>query len=178
MGELPAEEIVAVDESSSHLSMSPAYGRGPKGERVPDTKPKSRGENVTMIGAIGMTGVVALNPLIGSNNGEMFLLWITECLVPFLKPGRIVLMDNSSIHKVAGVREAIEAAGASVLFIPPYSPEFNPIEECWSKVKTFLRRCKARVLGDLLDAIDSAVDEVTAMDCRGWFSHAGYAPST
>jgi len=178
MKSLQPEDIVAVDESGSHQSMSPAYGRAPAGERVYDSKPKNRGKNVTMIGAITLGGMIAMTSRLGSTDGDAFLAWVREVLVPVLRIGQVVLMDNAPIHKVAGVREAIEAAGATRLLIPPYSPEFNPIEECWSKIKNLLRRAKARTLDALLSAIEDAGGAVSAQDCLGWFSHAGYLPST
>jgi len=110
----------------------------------------------------------------GAVDGAVFLAYVCEMLVPTLSPGDIVVMDNLGAHKVVGVREAIEAKGARVEYLPPYSPDFNPIEKCWSKIKTFLRKAKARTRADLEAALKDALLQITQADVRAWFAHCGY----
>ncbi len=136
--------------------------------------PQNYGENVTMLAALGVGGVQAPMTVNGAVDGEVFLSYVREVLVPTLAEGDIVVMDNLKAHKVAGVREAIEACGARLEYLPPYSPDFNPIEECWSKVKTALRKAKARTREALEAALKEALATVTQADARAWFAHCGY----
>ena len=137
-------------------------------------KCRRSGENVSTIGAMGLDGVRAALSLSGVVDGETLAFFATEILAPRLNPGEIVLMDNCPIHKVDEVSEAIEAAGASVWFIPAYSPDLNPIENCWSKVKSVLRSIKARTLEELLDALVEEFASITLEDISAWFIHCGY----
>lgn len=114
----------------------------------------------------------------GATTGEVFLAFVEQALVPVLQRGQKVIMDNLSAHKVAGVREAIEAAGAELIFLPPYSPDMNPIERAWSKLKNSLRTSAARTINLLEEAVGEALIEVTPFDCAGWFENCGYDPST
>ena len=114
-------------------------------------------------------------PFSGALNGEKFKDYLRDCLVPKLRQGDVVIMDNLRSHKVQGVKELLESAGASALYLPPYSPDLNPIEQMWSKVKACLRAVKARTVADLLLAIPLAFSSVTALDALGWFSHSGYS---
>ena len=127
-----------------------------------------------MISAISLEGVVASMALPGATDGVAFETYITRLLVPQLKPGQIVVMDNLSVHKRSGVLEAIEAVGCAVWFLPPYSPDLNPIESMWSKVKASLRKLAARCFEPLIHAIGQALHTVTAADCRGFFEGYGY----
>ena len=152
--------------------MTPAYGRAPRGERVEDSVPASW-ESVTVIAALGLDGVRAPLALPGAVNAATFETYVEEVLVPALRPGDVVVFDNLSSHLGPAVFEAIERAGASVLPLPPYSPDFTPIEEMFSKFKEFLRRISARAKEHLYDAIGEGFREVTVQDILGWFRHAG-----
>lgn len=155
--------------------MTRLFGRAAKGVRVADAIPTNHGDNLTLIGSLSCTGLEAVMTINGPVNTMVFRAYVTQVLVPTLAPGDIVVMDNLGSHKVAGIREAIEAVGAHLVYLPPYSPDYSPIEPCWSKLKTFLRAAKARTREALEDAIRSAIDTITAADARGWFLHCGYA---
>jgi transposase len=127
-----------------------------------------------MIAALFSTGLKAMMTVEGGTTAEVFLAYITQVLVPTLRRGNIVVMDNLGVHKVAGVKEAIEAVGASILYLPPYSYDFNPIELAWSKLKEHLRSAEARNREDLDEAIAAGMDQITQKDARGWFRHCGY----
>lgn len=171
---LDSENLVFLDEFGANLAMVPRYGRAKSGERVHINKPTKRGPNVTFAGAMTLEGVITLVALAGSCTKERFLAWTAEVLVPLLREGQTVVMDNLQAHHNPAVRELIEAAGATILFIPPYSPDMNPIEECWSKIKTFMRVASARTHDALLLAAAMAADMVTPADALGWTLHAGY----
>ena len=156
--------------------MTRRYARAPRNERAKCPKPANWGENLTMIGALGIEGILAFMTIPGSSDGAVFLAFVHEVLVPRLQPGHIVIMDNLSAHKVAGVREAVEDAGATVAYLPPYSPDFNPIELCWAKMKSLLRSTGARTMSALEDAVDNALDSITPTNACNWFRHCGYAP--
>jgi transposase len=166
------ERLVFLDETGTHLAMTPLYGRAPRGERVHDRRPVNRGRNQTLIGALTLDGVETAMTVEGWTNGPVFLAFVVHCLVPILLPGDVVVLDNLGAHKTQDVRDAIENAGATLLFQPPYSPDLNPIEECWSKVKASLRRSKARTRDALVEAMGEALDAVTPKDSLGWFIHA------
>ena len=164
--------LVFVDETGVTTAMTPAYGRAPKGERVEASAPASW-ESVTLIAAMGADGVRAPLALPGAVNAPTFLAYVERVLVPALRRGDVVVFDNLSSHLLPGVFEAIERVGANVLPLPPYSPDFNPIEEMFSKLKEFLRRVGARAREHLYDAIGDGLREVTPQDILGWFRHAG-----
>lgn len=154
--------------------MTRDYGRGLPNQRVEGDRTASYGGNVTMIGAIGLKGMRALMTIGGSADGDVFEIYVREVLRPALKRGDIVIMDKLSVHQVSGIRELIEGRGAKLVYLPPYSPDFNPIEECWSKIKSSLRSMGARTRDALEEAIATAAKMITAKDCRGWFAHCGY----
>jgi transposase len=158
----------------SNLGLTRVYGRAEPGRRVLDHVPGDRGGNVSTIGAIGWDGLRTALSVPGAIDGETMLFFVEELLVPTLKRGDIVGMDNNSIHKLDEIEDAIEAAGAWVLFLPTYSPDLNPIEPCWSKIKSRLRSLKPRTLPDLLDALVVAFSSITRYDILGWFRHCGY----
>jgi transposase len=158
----------------SNLGLTRRYGRATPGQRVLDQVPGDRGGNVSTIGALGVDGLRTGLSVPGAIDGETMLFFVEELLVPTLKRGDIVFMDNNPIHKLDEIEEAIEAVGAWVLFLPAYSPDLNPIENCWSKVKALLRSLKPRTLPDLLDALVTAFASITQHDIRGWFQHCGY----
>ncbi len=164
--------LVFVDETGVTTAMTPAYGRAPRGERVEDSAPASWG-SVTVIAALGLGGVRARLALPGAVNAATFQTDVEQVLVPALRPGDVVVFDNLSSHLGPAVFEAIERAGASVLPLPPYSPDYTPIEEMFSKFKEFLRRIGARAKEHLYDVIGEGLREITAKDILGWFRHAG-----
>lgn len=172
--EIPAERLVFLDESGCNAAMAREYAWAPIGERAEDDKPSSYGDNVSIVGAMGLDGLRTLMTLNGAVDGDAFLAFVKQFLAPTLKPGDIVLMDNLSVHKQAGIREAIEAVGAQLRYLPPYSPDFNPIEKCWSKIKSILRTIRARTREALDEAIATAMKAITGEDAAGWFGHAGY----
>jgi transposase len=175
---LAPADVVFLDECSSNAAMAREYGRAPAGQRVHDAKPVNYGNNLTILGALTLRGLEAVMTIPGATTGEVFLAFVQHVLCPVLRKGQVVVMDNLSAHKVAGVREAIEAVGARVLYLPPYSPDLNPIEPAWSKVKNYLRNVGARTIDTLVEAVAAAIRAVTPSDCRGWFQHCGYDPST
>jgi transposase len=166
------ERLIFVDETGVTTAMTPAYAWAPRGERADASAPRSW-ESVTVIAALGLDGVRAPLMFPGSMNAATFESYVEQVLVPALHEGDVVVFDNLSAHLGPAVTEAIEGAGASVLPLPPYSPDYTPIEEMFSKVKEFLRRVAARVKGDLYDAIGEALREVTDQDIIGWFQNAG-----
>ena len=155
--------------------MTRLYGRAPPGERVIGTVPQNYGANVTMLAALGSQGVEAVMTLDGATDAEVLRAYVEQVLRPTLRLGDIVIMDNLRAHKAAGIREAIEQAGAQVLYLPPYSPDLSPIEPCWSKLKTALRTAKARTREALAHALAQALATITASDAHSWFRHCGYA---
>ena len=171
---LDLERLKFVDESGVNLALTRLFGRAPKGQRVVDGVPKNYGDNVTLLGALSTAGVEALMSVNGATDSEVFLVFVREVLSPTLSEGDVVVWDNLGAHRSQAVREVIEAKGARLLFLPPYSPDMNPIERCWSKIKTFLRAAKARSREALDAAIKEALTTVTESDARAWFTHCGY----
>ncbi len=171
---LAPDDLVFLDEAGCPQAMTRLYARAPRGQRAQATKPVNRGRHITMLGALGCDGLVAAMTVEGFTDGEVLLAFLREVLVPQRRPGQLLIMDNLKAHKVAGVAEACAAAGVRLLYLPPYSPDFSPIEECWSKVKTFLRAKAARTLEALEQAIAEALAAITSQDAHGWFAHAGY----
>jgi transposase len=169
--------LVFLDESGAQTSMTRTRGRAPRGERVVAKVPGGHWKIVTIIGAVRMSGPFAAASIVGATDSDVFRTYVREILAPRLQPGDVVVMDNLSPHKASGVREAIEAAGAELRYLPPYSPDFNPIENLWSKVKGKLRSLAARSIDTLHDAIGAALSTVTPGDCAGFFRHCGY-PAT
>jgi transposase len=166
------ERLVFVDETGVTTAMTPAYAWAPRGERASASAPGSW-ESVTVTAALGLDGVRAPLAFPGSTDTAAFQSYVDQVLVPALHAGDVVVLDNLKPHLAPGVAAAIERAGASVLPLPPYSPDYTPIEEMYSKVKEFLRRVAARTKGDLYDAIGEALKEVTPQDIIGWFKEAG-----
>lgn len=156
------------------MALTRLYGRAAPGERVAEGVPQNYGENVTMLAAIGLGGLQAPMTVNGAVDGAVFLAYVREALCPTLEAGDVVVMDNLKAHKVAGVAEAIEARGARLEYLPPYSPDLNPIEKCWSKIKTYLRKAKARTREALEAALKAALLTITEADARAWFTHCGY----
>jgi transposase len=169
-----AGKLVFLDESGVNISMARLYGRAEGGNRAIGSVPQNWGENVTLVAGITSQGLRAPMQIDGAMDGEVFLLYVQEILAPTLSEGEIVVLDNLKAHKVAGVREAIEARGARVEYLPPYSPDLNPIEKCWSKVKAILRAIGARTSDTLAEAITTALSRVTAAEAKAWIRYCGY----
>lgn len=173
-----ASEIVGrlkfLDEAGSNLAMTRLYGRAARGERVFDSVPQNYGENITMLACLSEAGLNAPMTVEGAVDGRVFLVYVEQVLAPTLSQGDVVVMDNLGAHKVKGIKETIEARGAKVIYLPPYSPDLNPIEKCWSKIKTYLRAAKARTRETLEQALKEALLLVTEKDARGWFASCGY----
>ncbi len=174
IGKVTLEDLIFVDEAGVNIAMSRLYARAPKGKRAPGSRPDKRGKNVTIIAAMALRGIQGALTFQGGTDTLAFLTFVREVLVPNLWQGATVVMDNFSSHKVAGVQEAIEAAGAFLVYLSPYSPDFSPIENCWSKVKEFLRSRAARTYEELDEAITQAFEAVTLQDIFAWFQHCGY----
>lgn len=158
--------------------MTRLFGRAPRGVRVVEAVPTGHWQTSTLVAAVRCQGVLAPVLLDGAMNGATFAGYVQRVLVPQLQPGDVVVLDNLAAHKVVGAREAIAAAGARLLFLPPYSPDLNPIEPVWSKVKAWLRKAAARTWAALVDAVADALRAVTPTDCQGCFAHCGYDPAT
>jgi transposase len=166
--------LVFLDESGAQTSMTRTRGRAPRGERVVAKVPGGHWTVVTMISAVRTSGPFAAASIVGATDSDVFRTYVREVLAPHLHPGDVVVMDNLTPHKAAGVREAIESVGAQLRYLPPYSPDFNPIENMWSKVKGKLRSLAARSVDAVHDAIGVALATVTPGDCAGFFHHCGY----
>jgi transposase len=166
--------LIFLDESSAKTNMTRQYGRSPKGKRLFDSVSGSQWNTTTMVSAIRLEGVVTAMVTEGAMNTLLFRGFIEKFLAPLLRPGDIVVMDNLSSHKAKCVTEAIEAVGAEVWYLPPYSPDFNPIELMRSKVKNLLRSLAARTKRTLITAIGKALNAVIPADAAGWFAHDGY----
>jgi len=154
--------------------MTREYARGPSGDRVVGIVPRNRGAVLTVVGAIALDGVRAMMAYEGGTSAEAFLRFAREALAPSLHCGDVVVLDNLGAHRAVGVREAIEAADARVLYLPPYHPELNPIELAWSKLKALLKRIGARDLQSLAVALKRTKDLLTTSDMEGWYRHCGY----
>jgi transposase len=163
-----------LDEFGVHLGLTRLFGRAAPGRRVVEGTPGYSGPHYTVVAALGARGVVAPLMLEGSMNKTTFEGYVQGCLAPALSRGDIVLMDNLSAHKGDAVREAILGRGAGLVYLPPYSPDLNPIEQCWSKVKTALRAAKARAVDALLNALGVALKSINAKDVIAWWKHCGY----
>jgi transposase len=163
-----------VDETGVNLSLTRAEGWAPRGERLVDHVPGRRWESYSLIAALSSVGVHAPMLLPGAVDAAAFRVWVRDCLAPHLQRGDIVVWDNLAVHADAQAREHVEARGARVEFLPPYSPDFNPIEPSWSKVKSVLRGLAARTWDALVGSAGKALQAITSSDCEGWFGHCGY----
>ena len=165
-----------IDETGASTKMARRYGRALRGTRCRAAVPHGHWKTTTFVGALRLEGMTAPMVLDGAMHGAAFLAYVEQVLVPTLRPGDIVIMDNLPAHKPTAVRHAIEKAGAELRFLPPYSPDFNPIEMAFAKFKAFLKRVAARTVDDLWDAIAQAVDIFEPEECRSYFTAAGYEP--
>lgn len=154
--------------------MTRRYGRAPRGERVHDSAPRNYGLHTSVIGALGVRGLVATLTIEGAVDTLCFDAYLGRVLGPSSRQGDVVVLDNLGAHRASRIEEVAEARGAEVLWLAPYSPDFSPIEQCWSKIKTLLRAAKARTREELEQALTRAIDRITKSDIRGWFKHCGY----
>ena len=171
---LDLEKLVFFDESGVNTRMARLHGRCPKGERLVDTAPAGAYGTLTLMSAIRLDGVVAPMLLDGPVNAEAFAGYVEKCLVPELEPGDILVIDNLPAHKSLRITQAVESAGCVLVYLPPYSPDFNPIENMWSKVKALLRKAAARTFDTVVDAVGNALHAITPSDCASYFEHCGY----
>lgn len=167
-----------MDECGAHLGLTPRYARAPRGERAYGVAPRNTGRNVSLIAALSPAGAGAAMTIDGAADGPAFEAFVRAALCPTLRPGQIVVMDNLSVHKGAAIRALIEGCGCRLLFLPAYSPDFAPIEQAFSKLKTLLRRAQARTREALEAAIADALAAITAQDAAGWFAACGYPLTT
>lgn len=154
--------------------MTRAWGRAPKGDRIAEATPQSHWKVLTTLGAMSLRGIEAAMTVEAATDGEVFRAYVEQVLCPKLKPGDVVILDNLSAHKIPGVRERIEFCGAELLYLPPYSPDLNPIEKAWFKLKQYLRAVKARTAEALDQAVTEALKTITADNAQAWFRHCGY----
>ncbi len=171
---IDSKKLLFVDECGTNISLTPVYARAPKGERAYGKTPKNWGKNITLLASLSSEGTGVSMAIEGATDKEVFEGYVEHFLGPSLKEGQVVVMDNLQAHKGQGVRRLIESRGAKILFLPPYSPDFNPIEEAFSKIKNSVRKANARSKGALLEAIGEALGGVSREDAQGWFSHNGY----
>jgi transposase len=173
--QIDPERVVFIDETWAKTNMTRTYGRSELGTRLIERVPAGRWETTTFLGALRANGFVAPLTVDGPINGPLFLAWVEQHLAPTLSAGDLVIMDNLSSHKVAGVREAIEAAGAELRYLPPYSPDLNPIELAFAKLKKLLRDGAERTVDKLWDLCGRILDEFSPDECLNYFRHCGYA---
>jgi len=173
-GLLDPAHLVFIDETAVSTNMVRLYGRGPRGARVIDNVPRGTWKTITFVVALRHDKMVAPMVFDGPMTGQMFLAYVEHCLVPTLRRNDIVVVDNLQAHKVAGVREAIESARATLRYLPKYSPDLNPIEMPFSKFKTFLRKVAARTVPALCRAIRSFIPRLRPRECANYFRHSGY----
>jgi transposase len=175
---LDLNKLVFFDESGVNTLMARTRGRSLEGTRLVDSAPAGRYETLTLMSAVRMDGVVAPMLLDGPVNAQTFAGYVEDCLVPALESGDILIMDNLPAHKSARITQAVEDAGCNLVYLPPYSPDFNPIENMWSKVKASLRKTAARTFDAVVDAVAEALRTITLEDCDGYFEHCGYGDTS
>jgi transposase len=166
--------LVFVEESGFHVAMDRLRARAPRGERAYGKVPRNRGKNLTLVASMSLSGMGETMVVEGSSDAKAFKVYVEHFLAPTLKEGQVVVFDNLGAHKPKRIRELIEARGAEVLFLPSYSPDLNPIEEAFSKIKGILRKAGARTREALIEAIAEALWAITPIDAAGWFAHCGY----
>lgn len=171
---LDTRRFVFVDETGVNLALTRTHGRAPRGVRVVGAVPQNYGQNLTVLAALDQRGIRAALLVPGATDGEVFRHFVEHVLRPTLRRGDLVVWDNLGAHKAAGVAEAVAATGATLYFLPPYSPDYNPIEQAWSKIKTYLRAVGARTRRRLHTALKQALSQITKRDAAAWFAHCGY----
>jgi transposase len=169
-----AEKLVFIDETWTSTNMTRRYGRAPRGQRCRGSAPLSHGKTTTFVGALRRDGISATMVIEEPMDGDVFLAYVEQVLVPTLKPGEIVILDNLSSHKVPGVAEAISGAKAKVLYLPPYSPDLNPIENFFAKLKALLRKAAKRSTETLWEEIAQRLQSVSSQECLHYFTACGY----
>jgi transposase len=174
VGPIDPERLMFVDEMGTHTSLAPLYAYAPVGERIFFEVPKNRGKNTTLLTSLHRGGMGPSMAVEGATTARLFETYVEKVLVPSLKPGQIVVMDNLGAHRPKRIRELIEERGCELLYLPSYSPDLNPIEEALSKIKHILRQIAARTKETLIEAIGRALAAVSAQDVRGFFAHCGY----
>jgi transposase len=172
---VPVEDLVFLDESGVTTALVRRYARAEGGRRAVGRVPAGHWTQLTILSALSLAGLGATMTVNAATDGDVFLAYVRHVLVPTLRPGQVVVLDNLGAHKRAAARALVERAGCRLLFLPPYSPDFNPIEQAWSKLKALLRGAAARTRDALDAALKTFLDHVSATDARGWFRHAGYA---
>jgi transposase len=171
---MDSERFVFLDETAANTAMTRLYGWGPREERLVDAAPWGHWKTTTLVAGLRSDGVLAPCVLDGSMNGEVFRAYVEQMLTPSLRPDDVVVLDNLPAHKVAGVREAIQAVGASLLYLPPYSPDLNPIEQIFAKLKALLRKAATRTRHALWQIIGQLLDTIPAHECRNYLANSGY----
>jgi transposase len=164
-----------LDESGVTTHMTRAWGRAERGKRIAEATPQGHRKVLTTLGAMSLRGILAAMTIESPTDGDIFYAYVEQVLAPQLQPGQVVVLDNLSAHKVPGIRELITARQAELLYLPPYSPDLNPIEKAWFKLKQFLRGIKARTDEALEQGITQALKTITADNAAAWFRHCGYA---
>lgn len=172
--DLDPDQLVFIDETWATTNMARTHGRAPRGERLRAAIPHGHWKTTTFVAGLRNTGMIAPMVLDGPINGELFQAYVEQVLVPELRPGDVVVMDNLGSHKGAGIRACIEAAGASLRYLPPYSPDFNPIEQAFAKLKAMLRKAAERTIEELWTAIGRIIETFTPTECANYFAAAGY----
>jgi transposase len=175
---LDPARLVFVDETWASTNMCRWYGRAPAGERLVGPVPYGHWKTTTFVAALRGSGLTAPLVIDGALNGDLFVAYVEQVLAPTLRPGDVVVMDNLSSHKRAGVRRAIEAAGGTLLYLPPYSPDLNPIEQAFAKLKALLRKAGERTVEGLWSFLGRALDAFAPEECRNYFDHCGYGDRT
>jgi transposase len=173
-GTIDPRRLVFVDEMGTNTSLSPRYAYSPKGRRAYAKVPRNRGANTTLLASMSLKGMGPCLAVQGATTTTVFEAYVRQVLAPSLRRGQIVVVDNLGAHKSERARKLIEKRGCQLLFLPPYSPDFNPIEEAFSKIKGALRKAGARTRQALIEALGVAISAVTARDARGFFEHGGY----
>jgi transposase len=171
------ERLIFVDESGTHTSLGPIYGYAPRGERLLLLVPRKRGKNTTLLSSMSLEGMGPSLVVEGATTVRVFETYVEKVLAPSLRTGQIVVMDNLGAHRPKRIRELIEQHGCELVYLPAYSPDYNPIEEAFAKIKNLLRKAAARTKEALVEAIGVALSAVTAADAWGYFEHAGYRPT-
>jgi len=174
--DLDPAKLVFLDETGATTKMARLRGRSPRGERCRASVPHGHWKTTTLVAGLRLDGLTAPMVIDGAMNGDAFIAYAETLLAPSLKPGDIVIMDNLPAHKVAGARAAIEGASATLMFLPPYSPDFNPIEQAFAKLKALLRKAAARTVDALEAAIAAALDAFSSAECANYFANSGYEP--
>ena len=174
VGNIDPGRLVFVDEMGTHASLAPLYAYAPVGQRAFFEVPRNRGTNTTLLTSLNQEGMGASLAVEGATTARVFETYVERFLSPILKPGQVVVMDNLGAHRPKRIRELIEARGCELVYLPPYSPDLNPIEEAFSKLKHILRRIGARSKEALIEAMGRALGAVSAQDVRGFFAHCGY----